>query len=66
MVKRIKRFAAVALAGVLTMGLLASCGGSGSGAASSGSGESSGDGTAITIFNSKMEIQSQLEEMAAE
>ena len=43
----------LALALVFTM---AACGGS--------SDESSSDGTTLTIFNSKMEIQSQLEEMA--
>ena len=63
MVKSIKKLAAAALVGVLTMGLLAGCGG-GSGSASSDSG--SGGKTAISIFNSKMEIQSQLEEKAAE
>ena len=63
MVKSIKKLAAAALVGVLTMGLMAGCGG-GSGSASSDSG--SGGKTAISIFNSKMEIQSQLEEKAAE
>jgi raffinose/stachyose/melibiose transport system substrate-binding protein len=67
-----KRWAAVALTGILAVGLTA-CGGGGSstGAASSSSGgasktetPSSGSGTSITIFNSKMEIQSQMEEMA--
>ena len=63
-----KKWIAVALAGALAAGLTA-CGGGGSTAQSSGSGAAapeaagtetaaSGDGTAITIFNSKMEIQS--------
>ncbi len=57
----------MALAMILT---LAACGGSSSGdAGSSGGSEggapaASGDKVAITIFNSKMEIQSQMEEMA--
>ena len=47
---------------------LAACGGgsSSSGGSSSGSGSSSSGGEGITIFNSKMEIQSQMEEMAAQ
>ena len=57
----------------LTAGLLSGCGGSGSGSGggeSGSGGESGGDSGSgggkveITIFNSKMEIQSQLEEMA--
>ena len=56
---------AIALILALAMVLaLAACGGSSSGGSSSG-GSSSGAGT-LTIFNSKMEIQSQMEEMAAE
>ncbi|MBR1660341.1 MAG: carbohydrate ABC transporter substrate-binding protein, partial [Oscillospiraceae bacterium] len=47
---------------------LAACGGgsSSSGGSSSDSGSSSSGGEGITIFNSKMEIQSQMEEMAAQ
>ena len=63
MKKHFKRAAAALFAGILAAGLLAGCGGGGS-AASTDSG--SGDGTAITVFNSKMEIQEQLEEKAAE
>ena len=56
-----KKWIAVALAGALSLGL-AACGGSADGG---GSTEASGGGSnAITIFNSKMEIQSQMEEMA--
>ncbi len=55
-----KKLAALALTAVMAAGLMA-CGGS-----SAGSEGSSSDGTSITIFNSKMEIQSQLEEKAAE
>ena len=58
------------LAGTLALALTA-CGGSGGGTGAAG-GSQGGDGgssapagdTAITIFNSKMEIQSQMEEMA--
>ena len=50
-----KRIIAILLALVLVLSL-AACGGS----------ESSGDKVSITIFNSKMEIQSQMEEMAKE
>ena len=58
MVKNIKKLVTAMLVGVLTVGLLAGCGGGG--ASSSDSGDASGgDKTAITIFNSKMEIQSQ-------
>ncbi|MBR4425433.1 MAG: carbohydrate ABC transporter substrate-binding protein [Oscillospiraceae bacterium] len=49
----------VALVLMLAMVLvLAACGGGSTG------GETASDGTSITIFNSKMEIQSQMEEMA--
>ena len=58
--KNMKKLAALALTAVMAAGLMA-CGGS-----SAGSEGSSSDGTSITIFNSKMEIQSQLEEKAAE
>ena len=63
MKKNMKKLAALALTAVMSAGLLAGCGGSGS-SGSEGSGSSSGDKTAITVFNSKMEIQGQLEEMA--
>ncbi|MFT8593491.1 MAG: ABC transporter substrate-binding protein [Bifidobacterium sp.] len=49
---RFRRFGAVMLASVLPLSLLAGCGSSNSGK------------TQITIFNSKMEIQDQMEEMA--
>ena len=63
-----KKLLALVLALVLVLAL-AACGGSGStnaGSSDSGSSGSSGSagGTALTIFNSKMEIQSQMEEMA--
>ena len=64
MKKYFKRAAAALFAGILAAGLLAGCGGGG--AASSDGGSASGDGVAISVFNSKMEIQSQLEEKAAE
>ena len=63
MKKNMKKLAALALTAVMSAGLLAGCGGSGS-SGSEGSGSGSGGKTAITIFNSKMEIQGQLEEMA--
>ena len=63
MKKNMKKLAVLALTAVMSAGLLAGCGGSGS-SGSEGSGSSSGDKTAITVFNSKMEIQGQLEEMA--
>ena len=64
MKKHFKKAAAAVLAGLLTAGLLAGCGGGG--AASSDGGNGSGDSTTITVFNSKMEIQEQLETKAAE
>ena len=63
MKKNMKKLAALALTAVMSAGLLAGCGGSGS-SGSEGSGSGSGGKTAITVFNSKMEIQGQLEEMA--
>ena len=54
-----KKILATLLAGIMVLSL-AACGGGGG----SDSG-SSGDGVSITIFNSKMEIQSQMEEMAS-
>ena len=55
-----KRAIALVLALVMVLALAACAGGSG------GSGSSNANaGDALTIFNSKMEIQSQLEEMAA-
>lgn len=61
-----KKALALMLALVMVLAL-AACGGSSSssGSSSSGSGSSGSTGT-LTIFNSKMEIQSQMEEMAAE
>ncbi len=59
--KKHSRVLAAALALALTAGVLAGCGSSDTPAA--GGGSSSG-GTAITIFNSKMEIQEQMEAMA--
>ena len=56
-----KRILATILSGILVLSL-AACGSSGD---SSDAGSDSGEGVAITIFNSKMEIQSQMEEMAA-
>ena len=61
--RNIRKAAAAFLAAAIVVGALAGCGG-GSGAASGGGAESTG--VNITIFNSKMEIQSQMEEMAAE
>ena len=61
--RKIRKAAAAFLAAAIVVGALAGCGG-GSGAASGGGAESTG--VNITIFNSKMEIQSQMEEMAAE
>lgn len=56
-----KRVITLLLISAMTLGLTA-CGGSGS---SSSSSEASGDKVAITIFNSKNEIQEHLEEAAA-
>jgi raffinose/stachyose/melibiose transport system substrate-binding protein len=61
-----KKAAAAALTSVLAVGLLAGCGGGGTADTGSTGAAASGDGTTITVFNSKMEIQSQLEEKAAE
>ena len=63
-----KKILALALALVMVLAL-AACGDSGSGSAtssgasSSGGSGSSGGAVSLTIFNSKMEIQSQMEEM---
>ena len=59
-----KRILAMILALVMVFAL-AACGSNGSSSGGSDA-SSAGDGTAITIFNSKMEIQSQMEEMAEE
>ena len=61
-----KKAAVAALTSVLAVGLLAGCGGGGTADTGSTGAAASGDGTTITVFNSKMEIQSQLEEKAAE
>ena len=58
----IKKFLEAAVIGTMAVSL-AACGGSGSTGGAGGSGSSSG-GAGITIFNSKMEIQSQMEDMA--
>ena len=52
-----KKRAIAALLALVMILALAACG-------SSGGGSASNDGVSITIFNSKMEIQSQMEEMA--
>ena len=57
---KLKKVAAVSLAAIMTLSL-AACGGSGD----DGSADNSG-GTSITIFNSKVEVQDQFEEMAEE
>ena len=56
-----KRLIAILLAVLLVAAALAACGEEGG---NGGSGGNSGGKVAITIFNSKMEIQSQMEEMA--
>ncbi|MBR1629627.1 MAG: carbohydrate ABC transporter substrate-binding protein [Lachnospiraceae bacterium] len=68
-----RKIAAILMTVVLAVGTLAGCGG-GSSSSGGGSGDSSaeadssdsgsGDAEGITIFNSKMEVQSQMEEMA--
>ena len=60
----IKKFLVAALAAAMTMGLTACGGGSGGGETQAAGGDAAGGDVAITIFNSKMEIQSQMEEMA--
>lgn len=59
-----KELLAGTLAAVMTASLVA-CGG-GSTADGGGAAGGSGDGVAITIFNSKIEVQAQFEEMAKE
>ena len=61
-----KRILAMILALVMVFALAACGSNGGSASGSSGDAAASGDGNAITIFNSKMEIQSQMEEMAEE
>lgn len=61
-----KRILAMILALVMVFALAACGSNGGSASGSSGEGGAAGDGNAITIFNSKMEIQSQMEEMAEE
>ena len=56
-----KRLIAILLAVLMVAAVLAACGEEGG---NGGSGGNSGGKVAITIFNSKMEIQSQMEEMA--
>ncbi len=65
-----KRFLASILALAMTLSL-AACGGgggaaSGGGATSGGGGGNSGDGVKVTIFNTKSEINSAMEQMAKE
>lgn len=59
-----RRVLTLVLSGVMALGLIG-CGGSGGGGATGGATGGEGGGAGITIFNSKMEIQSQMEEMAA-
>nr|MCR4732455.1 carbohydrate ABC transporter substrate-binding protein [Lachnospiraceae bacterium] len=58
--KNAKKIVAVALASTMAVGMMAGCGSSGS---KGGSGKS-GDSDGIRVYNSKVEIQTQLEEMA--
>ncbi len=58
----LKKALGLTLSAVLTTGLLTGCGGSAA-ASESGSGSSGSSGT-LTIFNSKMEVQDQMEAMA--
>ena len=68
MIKK-NRILAMAITAAMTTGLLAGCGGQGASADGAGAAAaSSGDGSGkpvVTILNSKMEIQDQLEEMAS-
>lgn len=57
---KLKQLTSVLLVGAMVATTLVGCGGSEGGA------ESTGDGTTITIFNSKTEIQEYLEDAAAE
>ncbi|MBR1476396.1 MAG: carbohydrate ABC transporter substrate-binding protein [Lachnospiraceae bacterium] len=59
-----KKFLALALSAAMTAGILAGCGSDGSTNGGSTGGSTSGNGATITILNSKMEIQEQLEKMA--
>ncbi len=59
MKKRIKKLVAITLVMAMSVFLLTACGGSGEDAGAGG-----GDGKTLTIFNSKMEIQDQLMQMA--
>ena len=56
--KNAKKIVAVALASTMAVGMMAGCGSSGSKGGSSKSGDSEG----IRVYNSKVEIQTQLEE----
>lgn len=61
-----KKILAMTLAAVMAVSL-AACGGGKDGSGDSGNGGgASGDGVNITIFNSKIEVQEQFEEMAKE
>ena len=59
--KNAKKIAAVALASTMAVGMMAGCGSSSSGSSSK---KSSGDAEGIRVYNSKVEIQTQLEAMA--
>ncbi|XME03767.1 ABC transporter substrate-binding protein [Lachnospiraceae bacterium C1.1] len=70
--KNMKKVFALGLTVAMTASMLAGCGGStstesagtGSSAATESAAAASGDGASITIYNSKMEIQTQLEDAA--
>ena len=61
-----KKLVALALAALMALSLAACGGGGGGGETADGSADNGGGSVNITIFNSKSEIQSQFEEMAAE
>ena len=61
---KMKKFLALALSAAMTAGILAGCGSDGSTNGGSTGGSTSGNGATITILNSTMEIQEQLEKMA--
>ena len=61
-----KKFCAFMLAALMALSLAACGGGGGGGETAGGDSGNGGDSVNITIFNSKSEIQSQFEEMAAE
>ena len=61
---KMKKLAALMMAGVLSLSALTGCGGNGSDAVASGSSGSADDKTTITIFNTKSEITEYLEAAA--